>query len=609
VLWVLSHHFYLKNAFLEKEMTSQIWKPLDGKRQIRLARLAPSSDINAQPSCKLEIVSLEDNCAYEALSYVWGDPNVTRPILMQGAEVQVTTNLEAALRYLRQPTEESLFWIDAICVNQSDIQERNAQVLLMKDIYSKADAVRVWLGEATTGRDEAMEILNLSMDPKSPSDLLQLRLDGKPLQSNHLMMLADLFKRKWWRRTWIIQEFGLAKRVFFHCGTRVSTWEPLQILSLLVVMDGQIEDLQSRFGDAFRIDFAPALFHCENLDILAAIYPETRDGPKNLAKFMDILAAGRNYSASDPRDHIYGFLGLAPGSFLQQFTLCYDQDPVPVYTDATIQLLKLCGSLDVLGLTQATGISDVIVPTWVPAWSNIGPGPSAEELSNRTVRHACQRGQFSACGKSALFFDVLGGSVLKLHSVRINRVCRTSLALTSDDKISFASGGKVWARFYGLASAEDGLPKYVTGGTRLDNFWRTLINDLRNGFGDPLCERSSDQDFDSYRLWIREAKPLDWGAARTPASVFQRDFAIACSGRRAFLTEKGYMGVGPTRIATGDDIYVLAGGSHPLVLRPFPTAKRSNTFELVGDCYVHGIMDGEAVEGISTRDFEDVFIQ
>jgi len=179
-----------------------------GKRQIRLVHLAPSENYNEQPSCSLHIVSLNENPQYEALSYAWGDPKITVPIQLQSvhqgstahvdtdapsncspglltatsldpeisqppstvtgtAEIEfpalealglspsaknklddtqwpVTVNLEAALRYLRHKFMVRILWIDAICIDQLNVEERNHQVPLMKTIYRNATAVRVW---------------------------------------------------------------------------------------------------------------------------------------------------------------------------------------------------------------------------------------------------------------------------------------------------------------------------------------------------------------------------------------------------------------------------------------------------------------------------------
>ena len=72
---------------------------------------------------------------FESLSYTWGDPKITEPILVNGHVLNITTNLNAALLALRKTNEERVLWVDAICINQADVQERSEQVLRMRDIY------------------------------------------------------------------------------------------------------------------------------------------------------------------------------------------------------------------------------------------------------------------------------------------------------------------------------------------------------------------------------------------------------------------------------------------------------------------------------------------
>ena len=96
---------------------------------------------------------LRDRPGYEALSYTWGDPLDTRTVMLKDQPFQVTKNLEAALRNLRHrlihgtKSNDRVLWIDAICINQTDIQERNVQVRRMLDIYKSATRVVIWLGE------------------------------------------------------------------------------------------------------------------------------------------------------------------------------------------------------------------------------------------------------------------------------------------------------------------------------------------------------------------------------------------------------------------------------------------------------------------------------
>ena len=106
-------------------MEESLYKPLQSsRREIRLLYLAPGRELIAQPSCRLQKVCMSSSPAYEALSYTWGDANVTKPIQVNGRTFQATVNLEAALRYLRRPEKTRILWVDAVCIDQNNIQER-----------------------------------------------------------------------------------------------------------------------------------------------------------------------------------------------------------------------------------------------------------------------------------------------------------------------------------------------------------------------------------------------------------------------------------------------------------------------------------------------------
>jgi hypothetical protein len=112
------------------------YTPLNASRdEIRAIVLEPSGSFKAKVSCRLVHRSLDCMVAFEALSYTWGDSRDKRPISLNDGEFMVMKNLDTALRYLRCTYDERVIWIDAICINQDDITERNQQVAKMRDIY------------------------------------------------------------------------------------------------------------------------------------------------------------------------------------------------------------------------------------------------------------------------------------------------------------------------------------------------------------------------------------------------------------------------------------------------------------------------------------------
>src|ERR1700744_932624 len=124
-------------------------RPIDSvSGDIRLISLKPSTTIEADIHCELIDATLTDPPPYEALSYVCGDPSITRDLFLDGVPVPVTTNLESALRHLRQETQPRILWTDALCIDQGNMGELRDQIGHMSEIYKFCKQDIVWLGPA-----------------------------------------------------------------------------------------------------------------------------------------------------------------------------------------------------------------------------------------------------------------------------------------------------------------------------------------------------------------------------------------------------------------------------------------------------------------------------
>jgi len=126
------------------------------QREIRLVPILPSED-DGTVQCTLRKSRIDLEPSFKELSYSWGDPKVTRSIMLDGHPFKVTINLQAALRSLRK-SEPRVMWIDAICINQADWAERAAQVLHLRAIYKLAKRVVAWLGEETERTKSAYQL-------------------------------------------------------------------------------------------------------------------------------------------------------------------------------------------------------------------------------------------------------------------------------------------------------------------------------------------------------------------------------------------------------------------------------------------------------------------
>lgn len=351
-------------------------------QQIRLLTLLPVSDTSEHSvSAILHTVSLDDQPAFEALSYTWGYKTDTREININGYAAHITKNLEAALRRLRGPKPRVL-WVDALCINQKDNDEKNHQVPLMSQIYTNCQQVIIWLGEGNKYIEALFQWLN-SMpyeeltNNKTSSTTTQFRQ-----QSNEIAYLGftELFNLPYWLRMWTYQEMTLPiNSPLCVYGNHSS---PLSIL--------QKRDL----GDCLRTRCDELLLDSERsvLDRHRRQVPEERlnDHNNHIKSVFKAIFAGaskeRNYvwshllatagrASSDPRDRIYALHGLCK-DLRDTFPAEYSQyrSPERVLLEATVFLvMHECSFLFALHWfrMRADRFCETALPSWVPDYNEM----------------------------------------------------------------------------------------------------------------------------------------------------------------------------------------------------------------------------------------------
>lgn len=175
-----------------------IYSPLQqDKPTIRLLRLLPSQDRSAAIEGRIleyDLEAREEDHPYEALSYVWGNTQGSLDILLDGLTFTVTQNLHSALRHLRDRIFERVLWIDAICIDQSNMEEKAVQIQSMASVYAYARQVVVWLGEPRDGGAQALQ----SIRTAAHSDEGIPKFDGE----DHILVLS-LLRRAWFCRIWV----------------------------------------------------------------------------------------------------------------------------------------------------------------------------------------------------------------------------------------------------------------------------------------------------------------------------------------------------------------------------------------------------------------------
>jgi hypothetical protein len=191
------------------------YSPLDPNHDsIRLVVLEPSESTTPDIRCRLHHVTFREKTKYEALSYTWGDKLATEPIYIDGRLVWVGLNLREALDFLRDKQNERVLWIDAICINQADIQEKNRQLSIMPYIYTRAQTVVVWLGCHNVGdltghyapySTTAMGLSAIVEEERAFIANTWQQLFGTE-NVNDGKILGAMCNKPYWSRLWIIQE-------------------------------------------------------------------------------------------------------------------------------------------------------------------------------------------------------------------------------------------------------------------------------------------------------------------------------------------------------------------------------------------------------------------
>jgi hypothetical protein len=182
-------------------MSQYCYSPLSPRDDsIRLLRLKPDKDRSADIHCELFEYSLRD-CSgshlYEALSYVWGRSQNKLHIFIHGCSFDVTDNLHEALLELRNHTLERTIWVDAICINQTTLEEKERQIKIMAKVYGQAARVIVWLGEAATDSDQALNTIHIA-----GSETSYRSPDNEAIKKPILALL----QRQWFRRIWVREQ-------------------------------------------------------------------------------------------------------------------------------------------------------------------------------------------------------------------------------------------------------------------------------------------------------------------------------------------------------------------------------------------------------------------
>ncbi|CAN9175100.1 unnamed protein product [Alternaria alternata] len=359
----------------ETHSAEMMYTPLDEDlNQIRILQLNAASDDTHFIECHISIASLDDPALeYEALSYVWGDRNNDQMIVLEGRLRRVTANLFRALQYLRHADRPRTLWVDAICIDQEDTDERGQQVSLMGPIFRKAETVVIWLGEAWPGVDDAFKSFTIvGQNPElhvNRALTLSLAGQGVKVETERVIQALQHFASfAWWGRMWTVQEMVLAQHPVFQCGRSVLDGDLM--LQAVQGMNGHggccsvggSQPTVEAFADMLHSFRAPLTI------LLLRSHVQSKGDPSS-NNILPIVSLLRGHESKDPRDKIYGMLALAAAE-ASQLSLApdYHQGTENLYTKLALSFILNTRELKVF-MCILPRPRVLHLPSWVPDWT------------------------------------------------------------------------------------------------------------------------------------------------------------------------------------------------------------------------------------------------
>ncbi|KAF4635771.1 hypothetical protein G7Y89_g2325 [Cudoniella acicularis] len=403
----------------------------------------------------------------------------------------VRKNLDCALKQFRYDYEPRTLWVDAIYINQSDVDERGDQVSQMGSVYSKANDVIIWLGEATNDSNQGMdflkEILMLGSyrepseerySDQNMADDFRTTLD-RPDSNSCILALAGILARSWWDRVWMLQEIVLAHSATVYCGSKSHTWDSFEMLSIILLQPG-IQSLLVRFSNAGSL--------------AARVLRERLNRPFNIRRIRTDQASEEgmtlsrmvkrtiNYDATDPRDKVYAVLSTVTHDTTLEPN--YNLTKSKVYTAAFKAILQQDGDLSILCLLTAKEFRDESLPSWVPDLSSecsMVPISAAHDERVGRVHNASPPHRKFPEGSMQFRDD---DTVLVLTGVTVGTI--SCLGTTAPDirlapirDYALRSMKEAMFSWGSLLMNEHFFKNYITGCTKMEAFWRTITLDQK----------------------------------------------------------------------------------------------------------------------------------
>ena len=601
-----------------------IYERLPQGEFIRVLKLQPGK-AEDDIECSLEIIDIgtsEDS--YEAISYVWGNANDTIDVQCNGLQVPITASLANALRHFRHPSGPRLLWADALCINQKDDQEKGHQVKRMGEVYANAKRVLVWLG---------CDVNNVAADTfaliceanayfgdslvKAGEKAYRMELFEKPypisMDPDTWSGVVELFKFPWFKRVWTVQEVAVAAECRMFWGSAsVDIADVLEICVWLSRKSDLYPTVQRIVGSIrYRYGRELALYFHYNTHRPVS-WQQSRVGlAYTAARYKEqtlcgVLHASRGLKATDPRDHVYAFLGCPAAKDGEGHTLV-DADYTSSIHDLDIRLAHALMksptegpfTLSAVHHESRENLLNNACPSWTSAWHV--PGKYRVRIMDPTYwyRASGSKKFFATISSDEEGLLTIGGFVFDkvIWSSNTIQCDRTGLSYTHPNP---------------TAREPDELPidtllnhvfQTATGlglAIRREDIVRTLkLGYPARSSSHSFSHRRQEGELEAYRRKTRLARSsgvetAEWTTTEKKRALHFEETLRICNRSKIFLTGNGRLGMIPHGglVEVGDVCCIIFGAIVPFLLTP----AKEGRHKLVSDCYVHGVMDGEIMQ-------------
>ncbi|GAP88836.1 putative heterokaryon incompatibility protein [Rosellinia necatrix] len=555
-----------------------------------------------------------ESCDFEALSYRWGPelpqhvllvvPGEAPPILRHAPVygsppeptwrvLKIRSNLLEALIALRHAEKPRTLWIDALCIDQLNLQERARHVAKMGMVYKYASRVIVWLGPAADDSDFALETLRLigrQMEYVTPTKIAAPNSEhpewiGRlPLTQRQAGALKAVLNRPWFQGLWIWQEIILGhKNAKVVCGDAVVSWHLLR-RALILMRETIFSDAKMRDG---LLPY-PLLF------LQYVTYQDT-SSPQGMNRLIHGSALS---CCSDPRDRIYGFLGLCDQRFAERLRPDYTLTPAEVFANFFLSHLEEYGNLEMIRYCTLNR-RDLDAPSWIPDFCNIVARPT----------------QFSlAAGNTRAEASLVKPGVLGVLGVQVTTVKELSEEELDDDQPTIDQAWRAIKAWRALAAtcvpaADPSLPSaffatlyhgFVADlGHRSQSILHSSSYEAEfQRFTTTTTTTSSDDDDDDDDEGVIVVGPSEDELA---ASVLVNNLLKQVRHHGFMTTADGHIGLAPLGTRPGDVVSALFGCTISMILRPCDggggDSEGEDRYKVVGPAFIPGLNDAQGVLG------------